>query len=325
MSASHQPANANPDTLENNLDPQIETPSECKKIPLVMKIYGALCLIDGIITAPILGLFMLVWGWALIADPAELSVNIDPTLTVITFSIGIAIAVANAVALVVFGISLLRNHRRYAARWTYVLMPLTLADGSIQTLAFVSYPAAHQKLCRLSADGSAWQDLVVDIARMRSYFIHANKLYWLTGTAIKCYDGTAINDLSVSPAGESATAEEVALWNRVKRAVAVEPASSPVLSGGKKGVHGLQGIGAGFVPKNLDLSVVDEIVAVTENDACACARELARTEGVLAGISSGAALFAAIAVAKREESAGKNIVVILPDTGERYLSAKLFG
>ena len=102
------------------------------------------------------------------------------------------------------------------------IVELTLADGSIQTLAFVSYPAAHQKLCRLAADGSAWQDLVVDIARMRSYFIHANKLYWLTGTAIKCYDGTAINDLSVSPAGESATAEEVALWNRVKRAVAVE-------------------------------------------------------------------------------------------------------
>ena len=128
MSASHQPANANPDTLENNLDPQIETPSECKKIPLVMKIYGALCLIDGIITAPILGLFMLVWGWALIADPAELSVNIDPTLTVITFSIGIAIAVANAVALVVFGISLLRNHRRHAALISHVLIATTIAE-----------------------------------------------------------------------------------------------------------------------------------------------------------------------------------------------------
>lgn len=174
------------------------------------------------------------------------------------------------------------------------------------------------------------------IAKERGGFIAgqfenpANPLshYLTTGREIfEALGGAA--DILVAGVGTGGTLSGCAKFLKEKnpalRAVAVEPASSPVLSGGKKGIHGLQGIGAGFVPKNLDLSVVDEIVAVTENDARACARELARTEGVLAGISSGAALFAAIAVAKREESAGKNIVVILPDTGERYLSAKLFG
>ena len=174
------------------------------------------------------------------------------------------------------------------------------------------------------------------IAKERGGFIAgqfenpANPLahYLTTGREIfEALGGAA--DILVAGVGTGGTLSGCAKFLKEKnpalRAVAVEPASSPVLSGGKKGIHGLQGIGAGFVPKNLDLSVVDEIVAVTENDACACARELARTEGVLAGISSGAALFAAIAVAKREESAGKNIVVILPDTGERYLSAKIFG
>ena len=102
--------------------------------------------------------------------------------------------------------------------------------------------------------------------------------------------------------------------------VAVEPYSSPVLSGGKAGAHGLQGIGAGFVPETLDTGVIDEVIAVKEEDAFAEQAVLCRTEGVLAGISSGAALWAAAQLAKRGECAGKNIVVLLPDTGERYLS-----
>lgn len=102
--------------------------------------------------------------------------------------------------------------------------------------------------------------------------------------------------------------------------VAVEPYSSPVLSGGKAGAHGLQGIGAGFVPETLDTGVIDEVIAVKEEDAFAGQAALCRTEGVLAGISSGAALWAAAQLAKRGECAGKNIVVLLPDTGERYLS-----
>ena len=108
------------------------------------------------------------------------------------------------------------------------------------------------------------------------------------------------------------------------RIVAVEPASSSVLSGGKPGAHKIQGIGAGFVPKIYDSSVVDEVVAVEDADAFQASRDLARTEGVLVGISSGAALHAAAEVALRPENAGKRVVVLLPDTGERYLSTDLF-
>ncbi|MGE5614508.1 MAG: cysteine synthase A [Bacillota bacterium] len=106
--------------------------------------------------------------------------------------------------------------------------------------------------------------------------------------------------------------------------VAVEPASSPVLSKGTPGPHKIQGIGAGFVPEVLNTKIYDEIIAVENEDAFATGRELAKTEGLLVGISSGAALWAATEVAKRPESAGKNIVVVLPDTGERYLSTPLF-
>lgn len=106
--------------------------------------------------------------------------------------------------------------------------------------------------------------------------------------------------------------------------VGVEPAGSPILSGGQPGKHGLQGIGAGFVPKVLDTSVYDQIITVTENEAYTTARNLGKTEGILVGISSGAALHAALALASQPENAGKTIVVLLPDTGDRYLSTDLF-
>ena len=106
--------------------------------------------------------------------------------------------------------------------------------------------------------------------------------------------------------------------------VGVEPAGSAILSGGKAGAHGLQGIGAGFIPAVLDTDIYDEVMPVTEEEAYAAARTLAQREGVLTGISSGAALHAAIVVASRPENAGKTVVVLLPDTGDRYLSTPLF-
>ena len=105
----------------------------------------------------------------------------------------------------------------------------------------------------------------------------------------------------------------------------MEPASSAVLSTGVAGSHGIQGIGAGFIPEVLNTDIYDEIIPVSNEDAFAVGRLIGKKEGVLVGISSGAAAFAAIELAKRPENAGKNIVVLLPDTGDRYLSTPLFG
>lgn len=135
-------------------------------------------------------------------------------------------------------------------------------------------------------------------------------------------------DVFVAGVGTGGTVSGVARalkkHNAAVRVVAVEPASSPVLSGGTAGPHRLQGIGANFVPGNYDASVIDEVLSVADDDAFRAARELAATEGLLAGISSGAALHAACTLASRSDLQGKRIVVLLPDTGERYLSAGLY-
>lgn len=122
----------------------------------------------------------------------------------------------------------------------------------------------------------------------------------------------------------SGVGEVLKKYNPAVKIVAVEPTDSPVLSGGKPGPHKIQGIGAGFVPKTYDASVVDEIIQVSNDDSIRTSRELAREEGLLVGISSGAATYAATQLAKRPENKDKNIVVILPDTGERYLSTVLY-
>ena len=139
-------------------------------------------------------------------------------------------------------------------------------------------------------------------------------------------DGTV--DIFVAGVGTGGTVTGVGEYLKSKNpnveVVAVEPMDSPVLSGGEAGKHGLQGIGAGFVPEILNTEIYDEIVCVTTEQAYEASRLLARKEGLLVGISSGAALYAATEIAKRAENKGKNIVVLLPDTGERYLSTSMF-
>ena len=135
-------------------------------------------------------------------------------------------------------------------------------------------------------------------------------------------------DLFVAGVGTGGTVTGVGRYlkeqNPEVKIIAVEPASSPLLSKGYAGPHGLQGIGANFVPELLDREIYDEVITVTEEEAFAAARALAKTEGILCGISSGAALFAGETLAKRKENTGKNIVVFLPDTGDRYLSTSLY-
>lgn len=136
-------------------------------------------------------------------------------------------------------------------------------------------------------------------------------------------------DVFVAGAGTGGTISGVGRYLKSKnpsiRIVAAEPASSPVLSGGKAGAHAIQGIGAGFVPEVYDSSVVDEVITVSNDDAMSTTRLLARSEGLLTGISSGAAAWAAAELARREELRDKMIVTLLPDTGERYLSTGVFG
>lgn len=136
-------------------------------------------------------------------------------------------------------------------------------------------------------------------------------------------------DIFVAGVGTGGTISGVGEYlkekNKKVKIVAVEPADSPILSEGRSGAHGIQGIGAGFVPEILNTEVYDEVIKVQTEDAFEMGREFARSEGILVGISSGAALFAAVQLAKRPENAGKVIVALLPDTGDRYLSTEMFG
>jgi cysteine synthase A len=157
----------------------------------------------------------------------------------------------------------------------------------------------------------------------------ANPAIHKATTAREIWDDTAGSvDIFVSGVGTGGTITGVAEMIKQKkpsfRAVAVEPADSPVLSGGTPGPHKIQGIGAGFIPEVLNTSIIDEIITVTNDEAFETARKLASTEGILCGISSGAAMAAALKLAQKKETKGKRIVVMLPSTGERYISTDLF-
>lgn len=158
----------------------------------------------------------------------------------------------------------------------------------------------------------------------------SNPAIHFTTTGPEIWDDTDGNvDIFIAGVGTGGTITGVSRYfkdarGRKLRSVAVEPADSPVLSGGRPGPHKIQGIGAGFVPDVLDRTLIDEVLTVTNDEAFATARRLAREEGILAGISCGAAMHAALRVAARPESAGKTIVVVLPDSGERYLSTGIF-
>lgn len=157
----------------------------------------------------------------------------------------------------------------------------------------------------------------------------ANPYAHETTTGVEIWDDTDGDvDIFVSAVGTGGTLTGCGRYLKSKnpdiKVVAVEPSDSPVLSGGKAGSHQIQGIGAGFIPDTLDTSIYDEVITVTADDAYSTGKQLAETEGILVGISSGAALWAAKTLSERPENIGKKIVVILPDTGERYLSTPMF-
>ena len=192
---------------------------------------------------------------------------------------------------------------------------LVLTPGSGGMLASI----AKAKALAASISGSWIPDQFSNSA-------NASAHYMTTGPEIWTDCGGEV-DIFVSGIGTGGTITGVGRYLKERRnvqVIAVEPKSSPLLSAGKSGSHGIQGIGANFVPAILDTSVYDEIHPVSEEEAYAAARELGKREGILCGISSGAALHAAIAAATRPENAGKTVVVLLPDTGERYLSTSLF-
>lgn len=211
-------------------------------------------------------------------------------------------------------------------------MPATMSRERVALLKHLGAEVALTPGTRMADAVARAKDLVAEIpgaVALDQFANPANPEVHRRTTAVEVWEGTHGQvDVFVAGVGTGGTITGVGEILKVRkprvRIVAVEPASSAVLSGGPAGSHGIQGIGVGFVPAVLNRAILDEIVAVADGDAIACARRLSRAEGILAGISSGAALHAALAVAARPESAGRTIVVLLPDTAERYLTTALF-
>ena len=192
---------------------------------------------------------------------------------------------------------------------------LVLTPGSGGMLASI----AKARALAATIPGSFIPDQFSNTANAAAHYMTTGPELWA--------DADGEIDIFVAGVGTGGTITGVGKYLKERRdvqVIAVEPKASPLLSGGKAGSHGLQGIGANFIPAVLDTAVYDEVLPVTEEAAFAAVRALGRSEGILAGISSGAALHAALEVAKRPENAGKTVVALLPDTGERYLSSAPF-
>ncbi|MEA1870770.1 MAG: cysteine synthase A [Candidatus Bipolaricaulota bacterium] len=259
-------------------------------------------------------------AWAMVKDAEERgllrsgSVVIEPT----SGNTGIGLALACAVRgyrLVLTMPETMSLERRLVLAALGADIVLTSAD-----LGMAGAVAEAERLVAATAD-----------AFMPDQFSNpANPLIHERTTAREIWDDTDGEvDIFVAGIGTGGTITGVARFLKGHRAdvqiVGVEPAASPLLSEGKTGKHRIQGIGAGFVPKVLERDLLNEVIAVTDDDAAETARHLAREEGIFAGISSGAAMWAALQVGQREENRGKSLVVILPDSGERYISTDLWG
>ena len=253
-------------------------------------------------------------------DAAEKSGALKPGATIIeptSGNTGVGLALASAVRgyrlILTMPETMSVERRRLAAAYGAQIV-LTPGDRGM------AGAIARAEELRVSIPGSIILQQFENPANPESH-------YRTTGPEIWADTDGAVNAF-VACVGTGGTLSGVARFlkeqNAAVKAIAVEPASSAVLSGGKAGMHKIQGIGAGFVPKVLDTPIIDEVIAVSDDDAGALARAAAANEGLLVGISSGAALWAAIELSKREDFAGRTIVVLLPDTGERYLSTWLF-